>query len=101
MPRVDVQSMAVMPAARYASNPGVAEVYQWASEIPAVLDGMYCYCECLTNFAHYSLLDCFMDDHAAACDICLREAVTAYQMTNQGQSLDAIRQEIDRQYRRT
>jgi hypothetical protein len=99
MPRIDAAAKPLMPAARYASMPGVAEVYEWAAEIPGVLDGMYCYCECLTNFNHYSLLDCFMDDHAAGCDVCLREAILAYQMTGQGQGLDEIRQEIDRRYR--
>jgi hypothetical protein len=99
MPRMDAHSMHVMPAARYATMPGVAEVYEWAAEIPGVLDGIYCYCECLTNFGHYSLLDCFIDDHAAACDICLREAILAYEMTGRGDALDAIRQEVDRRYR--
>jgi hypothetical protein len=99
MPRIDAHTMGVMPAARYASSPGVADVYEMAAEIPGVLDGMFCYCQCLTNFGHYSLLDCFLGDHAAACDICLREAILAYEMTNQGQSLDAIRQEVDRRYR--
>lgn len=99
MPRINAHEMQVMPAARYAGMPGVGEVYEWAAEIPGVLDGMFCYCECLRNFGHYSLLECFINDHAAACDICLREAIMAYQMTTQGDSLDEIRAEIDRRYR--
>lgn len=100
-PRIDATAEKVMPGARYASTPGVAEVYEYAAEIPGMLDGMYCYCECLRNFGHYSLLECFMNDHAAACDICMREAILAYQMTQQGQTLDEIRQAVDQQYRRT
>jgi hypothetical protein len=99
MPRVDAQAMPLMPAARYASSPGVAEVYEWATHIPEVLDGIYCYCLCHDTFGHYSLLDCFMNDHGAGCDICLREAVLAYEMTIQGGTLDQIRQEVDRRYR--
>lgn len=99
MPRIDAHTMGVMPAARYAGSPGVADVYEMAAEIPAVLDGIFCYCQCLTNFGHYSLLECFINDHAAACDICMREAILAYQMTSQGQSLDQIRQAVDQQYR--
>lgn len=99
MPRIDAHTMHVMPAARYASNPGIADVYEMAAEIPAVLDGVYCYCFCHNTFGHYSLLDCFMDDHAADCDICLREAIMAYQMNQQGSSLDQIRQSVDQQYR--
>jgi hypothetical protein len=98
-PRADAHSMHVLPAARYAGMPGVGEVYQMAAEIPGVMDGVYCYCECLTNFGHYSLLECFINDHAAACDICLREAIMAYEMTSRGDSLDDIRQEVDRRYR--
>ena len=98
-PRADAHEMHMMPEARYAGMPGVGEVYRYAAEIPAVMDGIYCYCECLTNFGHYSLLECFMNDHAAACDICLREAILAYQMTTRGDDLDAIRQEVDRRYR--
>ena len=99
MPRIDAAAQPLMPAARYATMPGIGDVYEMAAEIPGVLDGMYCYCECLRNFGHYSLLECFMDDHAAGCDVCLREAILAQQMTSQGQSLDDIRQEIDRRYR--
>lgn len=97
-PRVDAAAKTLMPAARYASTPGVGEVYQYAAEMPMVMDGIFCYCQCLRNFGHYSLLECFMDDHAAACDICLREAILAYQMTGQGQSLDDIRRAVDQQY---
>jgi len=99
MPRIDAHAMHVMPAARYASSPGVADVYERASEIPAVLDGIYCYCFCHDTFGHYSLLDCFMNDHGAGCDICLQEAILAYEMTSQGASVDDIRQEVDRRYR--
>jgi len=98
-PRVDVQSMQMMPAARYAASPGVGEVYEMAAEMPHMMDGMYCYCFCNSNFGHYSLLDCFMDDHGAGCDICMREAILTYEMANRGDSLEEIRAEIDRRYR--
>ncbi len=91
--------MSLMPAARYAGSPRVAETYELAAEIPAVLDGVYCFCLCHQNFGHYSLLDCFTSDHGAGCNICLDEAVLAYQMTQDGGSLDDIRREVDRRYR--
>lgn len=99
-PRVAAHASHVMPAARYASNPEVAETYGMAAEIVAVLDGLYCYCLCRETFTHYSLLDCFKNDHAAGCDVCLDEAILAYEMTEQGRSLDDVRQEIDARYRR-
>ncbi|MBT8461564.1 MAG: PCYCGC domain-containing protein, partial [Gemmatimonadetes bacterium] len=56
-------------------------------------------CECAEHSGHYSLLDCFASDHGARCDICLSEATIAYQMTMAGESLDAVRKEIDSQFR--
>ncbi|MBM4184150.1 MAG: hypothetical protein FJ207_07955 [Gemmatimonadetes bacterium] len=101
MPRVDAQASQVMPAARYDTSPRVAETYRKAAEIVSILDGLYCYCFCRETFRHYSLLDCFKDDHAASCDVCLREAEIAYDMNQQGRSLDEIRQTIDGMYGRT
>ena len=97
-PRIDAQASQVMPAARYASSPAVADTYRKAAEIVSVLDGLYCYCLCHDTFGHYSLLDCFESDHAASCDVCLREAEIAYEMNRQGRSLDQIRQTIDGMY---
>ena len=98
-PRVDAHASHVMPAARFASSPQVAETYAMAAEIVSVLDGLYCYCLCRETFNHYSLLDCFKDDHAAGCAVCMDEAILAYEMTRQGSSLDEIRTAIDAQYR--
>ncbi|MGE0158673.1 MAG: CYCXC family (seleno)protein [Gemmatimonadales bacterium] len=100
-PRADAHAAHTMPVARYASIPRTAEVYAMAAEIPEVLDGIYCYCFCSETFGHYSLLDCFLSDHAAGCDVCMEEAAIAYEMTSRGESLDAIRQVVDQQYRRT
>ena len=98
-PRIDAHASHVMPATRYASTPQVAETYTMAAEIVSVLDGLYCYCLCRETFTHYSLLDCFKDDHAAGCDVCMDEAILAHEMTQQGRSLDDIRTAIDAQYR--
>jgi len=98
-PRADAEAAPVVSAARYASSPRVEQAYAMAAEIPAVLDGMFCYCFCHDNFGHYSLLDCFLSDHAATCGVCMDEAVTAYEMTRQGGSLDQIRAAVDQRYR--
>lgn len=42
-----------------------ARAYQVASEIPEVLDQLYCYCECDKHMGHKSLLSCFADSHGA------------------------------------
>jgi hypothetical protein len=97
-PRSGITGVEVADAARYTDYPRVAETYRMAREIAAVLDGLHCYCECDQHSGHYSLLDCFRDDHGAACDICLTEAQIAYRMTQEGKSLDEIRDAIDALY---
>jgi hypothetical protein len=97
-PRAAREAGPVRDAARYAADPGIEQTYRMAAEVPAVLDGLYCYCECSANLGHYSLLECFQSDHAAGCDICLGEAMLAYRMTREGASLAAVRRAIDRTY---
>ena len=99
-PRPDAHSHHVASADRYGEYPRVAAIYTQAQEIKVVLDGLYCYCNCSEHSGHYSLLDCFADDHAARCDICLSEAALAWQMTGQGKSLDQVRDAIDNMYGR-
>ena len=69
-----------------------------AAEIPEVLDGLYCYCDCHHNFGHYSLLDCFQSDHGGNCDVCMNEVRIAYRMHREGKTLQQIRQVIDATY---
>lgn len=97
-PRTGVTHEHVVPGARYAAYPRVAHTYDRVAAVPHIVDGIYCYCACSEHSAHYSLLDCFRDDHAARCDICLSEADMAHRMHVDGRSLDEIRTAIDRLY---
>jgi hypothetical protein len=97
-PRAAAEAGAVQSAERYAAFPQVEETYRGAAEIPSVLDGLYCYCDCSANLGHYSLLECFQSDHAAGCDVCLGEAMLAYRKTREGASLAAVRKAIDQTY---
>lgn len=97
-PRADAHAAQVVPAERYASYNRAEDAYTKAAAIPEVLDGLYCYCLCSQHSGHYSLLDCFLGDHGAACDICMNEAALAYSMVQQGASLEEIRGEIDQLY---
>lgn len=99
-PRGDLSAVTVESSSRYASYPRIAEVYDMAAEIPHVLDGLYCHCDCSKHSNHRSLLTCFEDDHGAACDVCLTEAALAHRMTNEGRSLREIRKAVDDLYRR-
>ncbi len=94
-PRADVTADHIVPAERYAAAADVARVYANAKEIPGILDGLYCYCECAHNFGHRSLLTCFESDHGANCEVCLREAALAFELHKQGKTLDEIRTQID------
>ncbi|HEX6558842.1 MAG TPA: CYCXC family (seleno)protein [Longimicrobiales bacterium] len=97
-PRAGVSAAKVMPASEWAAQPDVARIYAMAREIPEVLDGIYCYCNCSKHSHHYSLLTCYESDHAAMCDICLGEAALAYKLARQGKTLQEIRLAIDAQY---
>lgn len=95
-PRADMdQSEHIVSAERYAAHPRVAHTYQVVAAVPEIIDGIFCYCMCSEHSGHYSLLDCFASDHAARCDVCLSEAMIAYQMSRDGKDLKAIRAEID------
>lgn len=73
----------------------VARAYRIAREIPTVLAQQPCYCWC-KRFGHRSLLDCYVDDHAARCQICMKEAFLAADMKRKGRSIVEIREAIMR-----
>lgn len=76
----------------------VARIYSLAREVPQVLDGLYCYCNCDRHAGHHSLLSCFESDHGSHCGVCLREAEMAHKLHQEGKSLQEIRAEIDRAF---
>jgi hypothetical protein len=98
-PRAGLTAADVESPLRYAGYPRIAEVYEMAAQIPQVLDGLYCHCDCSLHSDHRSLLTCFQDDHGAACDVCLTEAALAYRMIGEGKSLKQIRKAVDALYK--
>jgi hypothetical protein len=98
-PRAGLTAADVESPLRYAGYPRIAEVYEMAAQIPQVLDGLYCHCDCSKHSDHRSLLTCFQDDHGAACDVCLTEAALAYRMIGEGKSLKQIRKAVDALYK--
>ena len=71
----------------------VRKAYQTAKEMPEVLAQQPCYCYCQRK-GHRSLLDCFRTDHAASCNICVKEALLAIRMHRQQKSIQEIRTAI-------
>jgi hypothetical protein len=96
-PRAEADQVVTAAPERYADYPEVQETYKLAAHVKSTLDGLYCYCHC-KGAGHYSLLDCFRDDHGAGCDICLESARIAYRMANEGKSLEEIRLTLDQMY---
>lgn len=81
-------------------NGYTAEAYRIAKEIPEVLDSLYCYCDCAKHSGHKSLLTCYVNTHAAYCDICMAEAFMAAEMHSAGADAVAIRKAVDEKYSR-
>lgn len=69
-------------------------VYALAAKIRPVLYQQPCYCYCDRHEGHKSLLDCFVGTHGAECDICQKEAVLSYQLTQKGKTPAQIRAAI-------
>src|SRR5579862_7846731 len=69
-------------------------VYALAAKIRPVLYQQPCYCYCDRHAGHKSLLDCFVGTHGAECDICQKEAVLSYQLTQKGKTPAQIRAAI-------
>lgn len=71
-------------------------VYSMAGKIRTVLYQQPCYCYCDRHIGHKSLLDCFAGTHGSECDICQKEAIFAYQMTQKKKTPAHIRAAIIR-----
>jgi hypothetical protein len=76
------------------------EAYRVAREIPGILDGIYCHCDCAERDGKRSLLGCFEGTMASTCGICRGEATLAGKLNAKGKSLDEIRAAVDDEYGR-
>ena len=74
------------------------DAYRAAREIPEVLDGIFCHCNCAAHRGLRSLLSCYESAMPQSCGICTGEARTAHRMHGRGATLAEIRVAIDRAY---
>ncbi len=90
-----VETRPLLPPSGFTGR--AAQAYQIAAEIPQALDKLYCYCKCKENatLKHKTLLTCYTNDHASKCEICMKEAEIAGEMTKQGKSTDEIKVAVD------
>ncbi|WP_297651163.1 PCYCGC motif-containing (lipo)protein [Hydrogenophaga sp.] len=66
------------------SRSEVRHGYWVATQIPEVLNKLYCWCGCENRGFHRSNLQCFEDEMAKDCPVCLGTAEIAYDMTQKG-----------------
>ena len=76
----------------------VAQAYQIARQYRDLLDVIYCYCYCEKNLGHKSLLTCYVDRHAANCDICMDQAIYAASLYEKGNDMLQVRKAIDKKF---
>jgi hypothetical protein len=62
----------------------VRHSYWIATQIPAVLNKLYCWCGCENRGVHRSNLQCFEDEMAVTCEVCRGTAEIAWRMTQTG-----------------
>ncbi|MFL9912705.1 PCYCGC motif-containing lipoprotein [Paraburkholderia fungorum] len=62
----------------------VRHSYWVATQIPATLNKLYCWCGCKNRGVHRSNLQCFEDQMAVTCAVCQGTAEIAWQMTKAG-----------------
>jgi len=72
----------------------VKQAYQFAEKDPALLAQLHCYCGCDVRDGHRNLLDCYRDRHGESCELCTEEALLAERMSEQGSTVDQIRDAI-------
>lgn len=78
-------------------HPRVKEAYAISQRIPETMNHLYCGCGCIERGMR-SALECFEGNHGANCDICIRTAEIAWEMTQRGVTdFGAIQKAVDTQ----
>jgi hypothetical protein len=95
-PREGITAEKVLPDEELPERAKAA--YAAAREIPQVLDGLYCHCDCGERDKLRSLLSCFETRMPTGCGVCREEAVMALRLHREGRTLDEIRAAVDRRY---
>lgn len=74
------------------------KAYAAAREIPEILDGLYCHCDCGERDGLRSLFSCFESKMPFSCMVCRGEAELAHELHKAGKTLAEIRVAIDKRY---
>ncbi|HEX2080050.1 MAG TPA: PCYCGC motif-containing (lipo)protein [Longimicrobium sp.] len=95
-PRQGITAERVLPPERVPER--AREVYAMAAQIPRVLDGIYCHCDCHARDGLRSLLECFENEMAGTCGICQAQARLVHELHEAGKRLNQIRKAVDAEY---
>jgi hypothetical protein len=96
-PRPGVTAEHVLPDAKVDAEH--RDAYAAAREIPEILDGIYCHCDCADRHSNLrSLLSCYETEMPMSCRVCSGEARTALRLHRKGKSLIEIRAAIDKEF---
>ncbi len=97
-PRPGITAEKILPASALKTDKA-RMLYDLAREIPEVLDGLHCYCDCHDDpMNHRSLLSCFESDQAAGCYPCGGEARLVHKLHAEGKTLAKIRAAVDKKF---
>ena len=93
-----IENRPVLSSALFTGKTALA--YKYAAEIPKVIDSQFCYCYCKKDHGHKTLLTCFTSMHGSKCSTCMDEVIYAYELYQEGKSLDEIVIAVDRKFYR-
>ncbi|MES2524787.1 MAG: PCYCGC motif-containing (lipo)protein [Gemmatimonadota bacterium] len=98
-PRDGVTGAKVLSKDDLVAVPHLVALFDGIRAIPAIADGIRCYCGCAALPGFYSLLSCYEGDGMArVCPVCQGEGRVAVRLHKEGKSLREIRVAIDAQY---
>jgi len=95
-PRPGITAERVLAADEVPSQ--ARRAYEAAREIPQLLDGLYCHCDCAGRDGLRSLLSCFETRMPFSCGYCREEAELALRLHREGRTLAEIRRAVDREF---
>lgn len=93
-----IETRPVLSSALFTGKTALA--YKYAAEIPKVIDSQFCYCYCKKDHGHKTLLTCFTSMHGSKCSTCMDEVIYAYELYQDGLSLDEIVVAVDKKFYR-
>ena len=93
-----IENRPVLSSALFTGKTALA--YKYAAEIPKVIDSQFCYCYCKKDHGHKTLLTCFTTMHGSKCSTCMDEVIYAYELYQEGKSLDEIVVAVDKKFYR-